>query len=476
MNKRFVKNNIGLLVVVSVCAAIAAGLLIFTLVQYVLMYERISKIEKLRKEIDKISNQKPAPVAGNRPRLEHNIKLYKDITKQLQAHFGHPMKPAVDAFIAVLRTKKNAFGEDTPDQLTTEQFLEEFHKCWDGAEQRDYANKQFRLNEFRLKFKNWNDAQRAFIKAATTPESPPESPSKARPLTFEELNSDNADEVLLSALGVPRYLDGDIKRLRRVLGGIRERLLKDIGDTLQLSTAAMGLGLIPTGVRDGEEGSSMQEFKVDDFPVVLEHAEIVCDLLARIKGTGIRTIYDVRIRRGESGGGEGGEGGNKNGGFQEGIENAGGYRIYHYQFEVSGSMEAIRDMVAKLDNAFDDRRVYIVKTIFLYAEENGAADIFDIGEKKNDGEEQESADKRTEKKSPMRRRRARQEDDGDDGGAQSNQDLELRRRMEEARRRYREEQERLPFERRDGYGEVLIGSGDTYRAVIDIEYVAQAGR
>ena len=79
---------------------------------------------------------------------------------------------------------------------------------------------------------------------------------------------------------------------------------------------------------------------------------------------------------------------------------------------------------------------------------------------------------------PVRRRRRQADDGGDDdgGGVQNDQDFERRRRMEEAIRRYREEQKRMPYERRDGYGEVLIGSGDTYRAVIDVEYVAQAGR
>ena len=49
-------------------------------------------------------------------------------------------------------------------------------------------------------------------------------------------------------------------------------------------------------------------------------------------------------------------------------------------------MESIRSMVATLDNAFADRRVYIVKSIFLYAEENSAANLFEAGTPK-DGEE-----------------------------------------------------------------------------------------
>ena len=467
MNKRFVKNNIGLLAVVSVCAVIAAGLLIFTLIEYVQMYDYISKIEGFRQQIEKIIKQKPAPVDDNRALLQHDIDLYTKVAKELQRHFGHPMKPAVDKFFAVLRTNKNAFGEDTPEQLSPERFLEEFHKGWDPIDQRDFAQKQYFLNnEFRPKFRNWSQAQQEFIKAA-------------QPFTFEELTTNNADEVLLSILGVPRYLNGDGERLGRILAGIRERLLRDIGDKLQLSTVAMGLGLFSGGL---EDNSSASAFKSDDFPVVLDHVGIICDLLSRIKNTGIRVIYDIRIRRGGEGGGGDGEGGgaDKGGSFQEGIETAGNYRIYHYQLEVSGSLEAIRSMVTTLDNAFADRRVYVVKSIFLYAEENSAANLFEAGTPK-EGEENKNmnaGNARPEKSQVRRRRSGRQGDEGeeDGGGAQNDQDFERRRRMEEAIRRYREEQERMPYERRDGYGDVLIGSGDTYRAVIDIEYVAQAGR
>jgi len=211
----------------------------------------------------------------------------------------------------------------------------------------------------------------------------------------------------------------------------------------------------------------------------LTHVDIICDLLARIKDTGIRMVYDIRIRRGgEGGGGDGGEGGDKGGNWQEGIESVGNYRVYHYQLEVSGSMEAIRSMVATLDNAFADRRVYIVKSVFLYAEENGAANLFEIAPKEGEEAKNMNMGNAGNDKSKMRRRRSRQADEGEDdgGGVQNDQDFERRRRMEDAIRRYREEQERLPYERRDGYGETLIGAGDSYRAVIDVEYVAQAGR
>ena len=465
MDKRFVKNNFGLLAVVSVCSVIAAGLLIFTLIEYVQMYDYISKIEDFRKQVEKIIKQKPAPVDGNRELLQQDIDLYSKVAKELQQFFGHPMQPALDAFFATLRTRKNAFGDDTPAQLTPERFLEEFHKGWDGIDQRDFAQKQYFLNnEFRPRFSNWAEAQREFIKAA-------------QPVMFEPLSADNADEVLLSNLGIPRLLNGDPERLMRLLGVIRDRVLRDVGDKLQLSAVASGLGLMSGSGNEQSEGSA--NFKPEEFPLVLEHAEIIGDLLKRIKDTGIRTVYDIRVRTGaaESGGNEGGEA-KAAGGLQEGVETAGSFRLYHYQLEVSGSMEAIRKMAASLDNAFADRRVYVVKSIFLYAEENGAAALFVADDDKSmvPGAERKPEQRRPDTRQ-VRRRRSRNEDDaGDEDNGGADKDFERRRRIEEAIRRYKEQQERLPYERRDGYGEILVGQGETYRAVIDVEYVAQAGR
>ena len=73
-----------------------------------------------------------------------------------------------------------------------------------AKETRDAQKQYFLNNDFRPKFSNWAQAQREFIKAA-------------QPFTFEELTANNADEVLLSVLGVPRYLNGDADRLGRIL-------------------------------------------------------------------------------------------------------------------------------------------------------------------------------------------------------------------------------------------------------------------
>ena len=472
MNNRFVKNNFWLLTAVSVCSLVALGLLIFTLVEYVQMYMYITKVEDFRQQIGKIIKQKPAPVEGNKKLIRQDIDLYRKVASELRMHFGRPMQPAVDKFFSVLKARKGAFGEDSPETLTQERFMEEFHKQWDSIDQNDYPRQKYFLSsEFQPKFVNWSQAQAEFIRAA-------------QPYTLEPLTTDNADEVLFSALGIPRRLSGDSARLTQIIGIVREQLLKELGEQVQIAQTASGLGF---GSVVGADGQPATTYSPDEIPVVLAHLGIVSDMLRRIKDSGIKTVYDIRIRRGGEGGGGGGGDGAVGGGdaappaggFQSSVESSGSYQLYHYQLEVSGTMADIRKMAALLDNAYGDRRVYLVRTIFLYAEENGAAALFGVGREenpdpglKNQGPSG-SSDGPVVSRRSRRGRRVRIQEDQD---VQGNEEAERKRRQEEALRRYQEQQARLPYERRDGYGEVLIGAGETYRAVIDIEYVALSGR
>ena len=202
-------------------------------------------------------------------------------------------------------------------------------------------------------------------------------------------------------------------------------------------------------------------------------------MLRRLRDTGVKAVYDIRIRRGGEGGGDGEAGGAGGDGarFNTSFESSGGYEISHYQLEVSGSMESIRKLAETLDNAYPQRRVYIIKSVFLYAEENGADRIFSGADREEPGAANAGAAQPAPQQSHRSRRRRRSADMVEENQGGGNEaDAERQRRLEEARRLYRERQARLPYDKRDGYGEVLVGTGDTYRAVVDIDYVARSGR
>lgn|GEM_PF-1453668 len=475
VNNRFVKNNIGLLAVTTVCSLIALVVLVFVIIEGIEMSKNSAKVKAMRDEIQKIIKQNPAPVEGNKPLLEQDIAVYRRAASELQAHFGHPLEPALEEFFKVLKLRtdremwKEEFGDEKiPEQITRQRFVEIFRKKWDGIEPTNYAKQRYEFNEFRRSFQNWPQALAVFVKAA-------------QPCIVEPLTGDNADEVLLAALGFPRRMDGDSRKLKTVFDNTREQLLKDLNDQIQIAPSAYGLGFGASAGGDNVAATSDNlNFNVEDYPFIARHLDIVSDMLRRIRTSGVKYVYDIRIRRGGEGGGSDGGPGDSGGGggnrFNESFENANGYDISHYQIEVSGSMAGIRKLAELLDRAYPDRRVYLVRTVFLYAEENGADRIFSGADKEEEAAAGNLTPAAPAPVQPVQRRRRRRHATADEEQVQSDSDGERLRRLEEARRRYRERQAKLPYERRDGYGEVLVGTGETFRAVIDIDYVAQSGR
>ena len=474
MNNRFVKNNIGLLAVTSICSLVALVVLVFVIIESIQMGQNSAKVKLMRDKIQEIIKQNPAPVEGNKPLIKQDIEVYRRAAAELQSHFGTPMEPALAAFFKELKLRKDRdmwkeeFGDEpVPDQITRERFVEVFRKKWDGIEPGNFAKQRYEFNEFRRSFLNWDKALEEFVKVA-------------QPCMVEPLTRDNSDEVLLAALGFPRRMDGDSRKLKNVLESTREQLLKDLNDQVQIAPSAAGLGFgLPAESSAGGQGQSELNFAVDDFPFIARHLDIVCDMLRRLRDTGVKAVYDIRIRRGGEGGGDGEAGGAGGDGarFNTSFESSGGYEISHYQLEVSGSMESIRKLAETLDNAYPQRRVYIIKSVFLYAEENGADRIFSGADREEPGAANAGAAQPAPQQSHRSRRRRRSADMVEENQGGGNEaDAERQRRLEEARRLYRERQARLPYDKRDGYGEVLVGTGDTYRAVVDIDYVARSGR
>ena len=475
MNNRFVKNNIGLLAVTSVCSLVALVVLVFVIIESIQMGQNSAKVKVMRDKIQEIIKQNPAPVEGNKPLIKQDIEVYRRAAAELQSHFGTPMEPALAAFFKELKLRKDRdmwkeeFGDEpVPDQISRERFVEVFRKKWDGIEPGNFAKQRYEFNEFRRSFLNWDKALEEFVKVA--------QPSMVEPLT-----RDNSDEVLLAALGFPRRMDGDPRKLKNVLESTREQLLKDLNDQVQIAPTASGLGFgqLPEA---GAQGQAELNFAAEDYPFIARHLDIVSDMLRRLRDTGLKCVYDIRIRRGGGEGGGDNEAGAASGGeagrFNTSFESSGGYEISHYQIEVSGSMESIRKLAETLDNAYPQRRVYIIKSVFLYAEENGADRIFSGADREEPGAANAGAAQPAAQQSRRSRRHRRRSADmvEENQGGGNEADAERQRRLEEARRLYRERQARLPYDKRDGYGEVLVGTGDTYRAVVDIDYVARGGR
>ena len=129
-------------------------------------------------------------------------------------------------------------------------------------------------------------------------------------------------------------------------------------------------------------------------------------------------------------------------------------------------MAGIRTFIKALDAAYREKHVYVVKSIALYAERDGAFEIF------RSREEQMNPDAAKKNQSAHSgfqgrgRGRGRGRVAESDSSAQSKIDPA---QLEEMKRRNEEALKKLKFFERPGYGDILIGDDKTSKAVIDFD-------
>ena len=90
---------------------------------------------------------------------------------------------------------------------------------------------------------------------------------------------------------------------------------------------------------------------------IVRNWQVIGDLATRIAKSGVNALYSFYIRNMAS-------------------ERVGDYVIYHYTFGVSGDLNKIRAFVKALHEATREHRMYIVRSVFLYADSDGAQNVF----------------------------------------------------------------------------------------------------
>jgi len=360
---------------------------------------------------------------------------------------------------------------EIPDKLTAEEFLDAFNKTMEGTDERDFVGRGTRFDEFILyKVENWDEAQRAFIAAAGQPADPKKMPEN--PCIVERLDRSNVNDVMLSTLGVARRFGGDPKNLQQMKDNIIRQLE---GYQVRLFDRARGLGIVRISdgagndvVQDNDD-QSLKNLKTDDYPDIANHMDIVSYMLYRVGGANV-SIYDVQIRLKSGDSSEGGMDGGRN--FSDSKEQRDGFDVYHYTLEISGTMEQIRNAVKLLDDCYAVRRVYLVKNIALYAEDNIADGIF-VDRRM---EKRPAAARKTVANDVSEGRRGRRGSRAVAETAENNNDVDAEQKRQKMIEEYEKRQKQLDPEKRDGYGEPITaakGANETFRAVIDVEYVVK---
>ena len=402
---------------------------------------RFTQTENLREEIANLIKKTPAPVEGNIPLIETDKKLYERVAEQIRKPFGHPLQPALDQFISVLRRTNG-------EEVSLEKFKEEFIAEWTKSDvfaQQEMNYKLFQRNNFR----NWDEAMQAFR-------------SVAEKATAEPINEGNIDEIFRSSLGVQRKLGGKPENLLLMMTNFRDGMLALTKDKIQFdseeatyfsfSFTDIGTGVAPTS--DGAPGGSSSGYLLEDYPMIAQHWEILSDFVKRASESGIHSFVSFRKRAIQP-------------------EKVGSFDVFHYSIEVTGTMESIRKLVAILDQAFHENRVYVVRSIFLYQDDDGARTLLtpdEIVPIVLPG--MTTPQMGNSPMTPGRRRRGMPQNYMPEGqmsaAEQAAQAAALRKQQEE-------EEKNLPYNLRSGYGETLIGKSGLCRAIIDVEYIMESG-
>jgi hypothetical protein len=425
---RFVKDNIILVISIGATCLVALGLLVYGIIEWVRISELITETDGLRNKIKTLNRATPAPVEENKPLIISDTEEYAKLYNQLTPVFDSPFRQSRDAFLRVLYNLKDTDNIDEAAQKFLETYNERVMSAPNPTAQR------MQWDKWRGELANWDAAANAFRETAV----------KAG-IEREQLDK-YINDVVLERLGVPRRMNEDATELQRFLNDSRAYLRERLGERFA-GNETFGLNTPNNG------------FAKSDYPLIARHTTILNDLIGRIADSKIESYNGIVIR--------GANGETLDQSFSE--EN--GCRISHYTFEVTGSLEAIRDLAARFDTAQKDKRFYIVRSVFLYGPASENAMIKSLIKPAIKESESAEAQPQQEQSGGLFgvSRRARLAQARQMEAKQREEDDEKKRSAAAEAMRKREES--LPPHERHGYGEVVLGDVTSFTAVIDVDYI-----
>ena len=459
----FVKKNIVLVAVMAVSAVAGLVLLVFIAIASFGLFEAFSEINKVKDDVKTLNSKKPAPCPENEDRIKKDTAVIEQALEGFKHTFGLPMQSAVDEFIKVLQPPRVAAKEGEIG-LTEEEFQEyrqphpkeeemddearqklpriarkltlaEFVKLYGSRFEREYgdnqskdmlATQEFFIDRFSHLFPNWKAALQAFVKVAKT-------------LTVEPIADFNDESVLLTAMGFPRAIPHSAAFARQIVeyNDALQKIAGNDEEKFLLAPAALEF-MSKTGAK----------YNAADVREIYFHRDVFGHLLTQVVKSGVTAMHNIKVRDFADSLEEGRAYGSLS-------ESNGGFKFHHYTIEVSGTMESIRKLCSMLDETHTAKRLYVVRAVTLYAEENGAAIL--MGQKVAPKEE----DKKQDENRMRGRRRRRQAEEEE----VSESDHEKWKQVEEEM-----ERAKAPEKRKD-YAAVLIGKEPQCRAMIDIDYI-----
>ena len=477
MDRKVIKKNLPMLVILGAAGAIALGLLVYVIILILDWNGYWDRTDKARARIRTLLRQKPSPGTENEKRIRHDVEIYKKAAEGLRKQFKSPLQPALDEFFKVLQPPLiTALSEEEREQykepgtgveadpetgtkavplkirkFTQDEFVEFFRSrfdkyCEEYGKSEEAKLSLSTLNEFmarNMRFfpeGNWNEAVAAFAQAAKS-------------LTCEPVNNYTRVPMLLTALGLPRRTGDDLRAVQQHVDEVVAAIVRNASER-KIDLGSQALEFV-----GGTSGSTLP---LKDYGTALFHWDVFGDIVTRLGNAKAKMLEQVVLRTSaaEEEGARGREG-NLN--LEGSFEQIGNFRVYHYTVVFTGTMEAIRAALRAFDQANKDNRTYVVRCLCLYARENGAAAIMDQGSAGT----LQTPERDEPREEPQVRRRSRR------GGRRNEPPPPERevRKDDEVQRQIAEREAALPPHQRSDYGMIRIGGEPECRAYLDIDYV-----
>jgi len=427
--KRFIKNNLLLIIIISLGLLVSLGLMVYAVMVHIEMLNYNEQIEKVRNDISKLNNEKPKPVAENINRLKADAKIYTKKSEELRHHFGYIYQAAVDAFM----TKLDVKNEDG-SKMTFKQLSEKFRSDYDKIDSKNVAEQGVYYRKFQRDYPNWSDAVKTFGETAKN-------------ITVEPLSERSVDELLLATMGIPRYMDHRLDNLDRFMSAYRVKLVEMANNNKVYLNPASSYFSFNSG------GTGNQGYSAEEIPVITTQWDIIGDIFKRLIDSDIKSVESINKR-------------SING------EQVGDYKVFNYTFEVVGTLPNIRKFVETLNKAYADNRVYVVRSVFLTAISDDAKLILHpveeavVEEKKEANPEvgmmpqdPNTRSGRRSVRNPGNVNMDAMPGAGTDVSATKKPKIDWN------------EENKKPYNERYGYGDILIGGKKECKASIVIEYV-----
>ena len=432
---RFTKKNLTMIIVLSICSVIAFVFFVFAIIKYIEMDGKISEIQKLSDKKKQFKNYNPRPELANKPIIENNATLYVNALEKLLLYFKNPLSPAVDEFIKVVMVDKKYDNLEEARKA----FLEKYNSVMEKA--KNTAEKQLYFEEFKKSFSSkWDKGINAFV-------------AKAKKVTLEPELEKKADEVVLAAMGIPRMFQYNFNHFKQYKETYRNKIISLMQERVMPDAEFFGLPKTEDYVDEKE------------YPSISTHLDLISHLVNYIGSTKVSQLLAFQIRK-------------PSGTYASSIIENGSYRVTHYTFEVVGSMAELRKLSKTLEQAYKNHHVFIVRSVFLYAKESELSMINQtlapaVAED-NDKEVVAKVVTQSESRRGRRGRSFNRQEPVADVNKNSEAE-ELARRRAEAERLFKEQQAKLSYQDRVGYGEVQVGESNEFHAIFDIDCVYFAG-